>query len=79
MDTQELKDICGTPFAVGDKVATDIMSYKVSALRIGTVKDFDGCFVTVSYELPPRSWSTSKKPRKVSVLRRPDGVVKVAQ
>lgn len=76
MDTQ-MKDICGTPFAIGDLVATDVMSYKQSSLRVGTVTAFDGTWVTVQYELAPPSWRRGAKPRKQSVTRRPTGVVKV--
>jgi hypothetical protein len=68
MDT-ELKDICGVPFAVGDWVATDTMSYRTSSLRVGVVTEFDGKKVKVTYKA-----STQR-----SVWRRPDGVVKVAQ
>ncbi|NCT81921.1 MAG: hypothetical protein GXC94_02145 [Comamonadaceae bacterium] len=69
MDTIELKDILGTPFAIGDKVATDVTYYRSSRLRIGTVTAVEGRWVKVSYELDGR---------KQSVKRTPAGVVKVA-
>lgn len=68
MDTQ-LKDICGTPFKVGDLVATDVTRYRSSALRVGTVTSFDGKYIKVQYNLDER--------RKNSVTRTPSGVVKV--
>lgn len=72
MDT-ELKDIIGAAFKVGDKVATDTMAYRSSALRIGTVTEVEDLRgypnVKVSYEIDGR---------KRSVWRRPSGVVKVA-
>jgi len=71
----EMKDICGTPFEIGDKVATDVIVDRSSGLRIGVVTAFDGKYVKVSYELK-NCWDG--KIRKVSVSRLPAGVVKVA-
>lgn len=72
MDTQ-LKDIIGTPFAVGDKVATDTTAYRTSNLRVGIVTEArerrTGWEVKVTYDLGDF---------KRSVWRRPNGVVKVA-
>lgn len=70
-----LTDICGTPFAVGDYVATDVCSYKTSYLRVGKATEFDGKYVKVTYE----TGDTRKdgKPCTRSVTRRPSGVVKV--
>lgn len=70
----ELKDIVGNTFAVGDKVATDVMSYKTSYLRVGEVVGVEPSprgevYVRVRYEA-----SGTRR----SLLRRPSGVVKVA-
>jgi hypothetical protein len=77
MDTIELKDIAGVTFAMGDKVATDITTYKTTRLQVGTVVAFDGKYIKMSYEKTER-WG-AKRTRNLTVSRRPDGVVKVAQ
>lgn len=74
MDTQ-LKDICGTPFAIGDNVATDVCSYKTSHLRVGVATAFDGKYVKVTYQTG--DLRVDGKPCTRSVTRRPNGVVKV--
>lgn len=74
MDTQ-LKDIVGTPYKVGDAVATDVLSYKTSSLRVGVAASFDGKWLKVTYETG--DLRKDGKPRTRSVTRRPHGVVKV--
>jgi hypothetical protein len=64
-----MNDIIGTPIAVGDLVATDVMRYRSSALRIGTITATNGDWIKVSYDLDGR---------KQSVNRKPNGVVKVS-
>lgn len=64
-----MKDIIGTPLAVGDTVVTDVMRYRSSALRVGTITQADERWIKVTYDLDGR---------KQSVNRKPEGVVKVA-
>lgn len=74
MDTK--KDIVGNPIQLGDKVATDTMSYRSSSLRIGTLTEWDGKHFMVTY--PNGTVRKDGKPGRTSVWRRPEGVVKVA-
>lgn len=76
MDT--LNDIQGIPCRVGDTVATDVMSYKSSSLRVGTIVELQygstAPWAKVSYEIPRRF---GRKPTRNSVWRREGGFVRV--
>jgi len=63
-----MKDIIGTPIAVGDSVATDVTYRRSSRLRVGIITAAEGDYIKVTYDL---------QGRKQSVGRRPSGVVKV--
>lgn len=74
MDT--LNDIQGIPCRVGDTVATDVMRYRSSALRVGTITALqhgNEKWAKVSYEIPQRTG----KPTRNSVWRREGGFVRV--
>lgn len=76
MDSKNLVDIVGTPFSVGDTVATDTLAYRTSNLRVGKVSAFDGEHVRVPYPDGGKKKDGSAAVR--SVWRRPQGVVKVS-
>lgn len=75
MDT--LNDIQGIPCRIGDTVATDVMSYRSSSLRVGTIVELrrdNGTWAKVSYEIPRRF---GRRPTRNSVWRAEGGFVRV--
>lgn len=67
MEAVELKDIVGNTYTIGDKVATDTLSYKRSHLRVGTITEVGPKGVKVYFDVSGGR----------AIWRKPDQVVKV--
>lgn len=68
-----MKDIVGNELAIGDPVATDVMSNKQSHLRVGVISAFEKGYVRVYY----KTSNFEGKEIGRSVLRKGSGVIKV--
>lgn len=67
-----MKDIVGNELAIGDAVATDVMSNKTSHLRVGTISAFENEYVRVYYQIEKNGKVLGR-----SVARKGSGVIKV--
>lgn len=78
-----MKDMVGNDLKLGDRVATDVLSTKVSHLRVGVINAVEKDHIKIYYKLQSRSYDY--KARKYvektiarSLWRHPEYVVKVA-